>query len=101
MFFHKPTTGEMQTFPILFMMVFLFDRTSADLKSCSEETDQLKICFTNKNGYVRPSPVDVDTTLDLKGINDINVDKNSISIEGRLLTTWKDPGLAMSNGSVG
>ena len=84
---------------LLLMITNLFEIASADFKSCSQESEKAKLCFTNKNGYEKPTTKDVGTTFILKEINQIKVDENSIDIQGSLWTTWTDPGLAASDNS--
>ena len=86
----------------LLLLIFnlLHDSVLANLKSCTNETEQLKICFTGKNGYVNPFPVNVDTFLLVREVNEINVDKNFISIHAYLMTQWKDPGISTPNDSM-
>ena len=90
----------MNILTLLLIILCLYDNASANLKSCSEEKQQSKICYTEKNGYVQPFPVHVDTCLMFRGINEINLDKNLISINVYFMSQWKDPGLATSNNSL-
>ena len=46
------------------------------------------------------APKSVDTTLSLRQISDIDLEKNSISIQVGLWTFWSDPSLALSHNST-
>ena len=72
----------------------------AGLKRCSEDHEQLEICIKAKEGYNNPLPVVLNTDLYLLDIIDINMDKNSISVQVDLWTIWIDTGLALSNDSA-
>ena len=89
----------MQVNMLLLMIINLVEVALADFKSCSQESDKAKLCFTNKNGYEKPTTKVVGTTFILKEINQIKVDENSIDIQGSLWTSWTDPGLAASDNS--
>ena len=90
----------MQVITVLLMITNLVKIALGDFKSCSEESDKAKLCFTNKNGYETPTDKVVGTTFILKEINQIKVDENSIDIQGSLWTTWTDPGLAARDNST-
>ena len=77
-------------------MVCQFNLNMAELKSCSENHDQLELCLTKKGGYTKPLPLVLDTYFILKAITGIDEDKNSISIQAELWCIWGDPGLALS-----
>ena len=76
----------------------------SDLKNCKEEKHESKMCLTGENGYLKPFktfPVIVDTDLILRNLIEIDENKNSISAEFELWTEWEDPGIALSNISLG
>ena len=77
---------------LLLAMFCIFQFCSADLMTCSKE-EQVKICLKGKERYTNPFPVVVETWLHLRGISDVNEDKNSISLQVELYSFWKDPGL--------
>ena len=86
---------------VLLIIIPLVEIALADFKSCSQETDKFKICYTNEDGYEKPVKRVVGSHFFLKDINEINQDKNSINIQGSLWTSWNDPGLARLNSSIG
>ena len=86
----------MMSYKLMLVFVCLFHFVSANSTTCSNETDDLNICFTDQNGYRNPFPVVVNTLLLLRGITDINIEKNFISIQVMLMSIWKDYGLAQS-----
>ena len=69
----------------------------SDLKSCKEEKHESKICLTGDNGYLKPFPASVDSDLVLRNIIEIDQNKNSISAQFELWTSWEDPGITLSN----
>ena len=88
------------TFLTFFLvMVCFFESCSADLDnySCSWPIDGVEWCSTNKDAYVKPFPVVVDTSLNIRSINKINEDKNSISLQVELYCKWKDPGFLVAS----
>ena len=79
-------------------LVCLFEFNLAELMSCTEKTDKTDICINDiGNDY---APTSVHTTLYLRQISDIDLEKNSISIQVGLWTNWLDPSLALSNNST-
>ena len=86
----------MTSYNLILVVVCLFYFASANSMSCSNETDAQNVCFTDQNGYRNPFPVVVNTLLILRGINDINIEKNFISIQVMLMSIWKDYGLVQS-----
>ena len=64
-----------------------------DVKECNE-TMKGQICHVNdayrKTEYPEPSPCQVDLSVHLKGIYDIDEDMNTISLFLRLTTLWTD-----------
>ena len=82
-------------------MLYFSKLSLADLKSCSEKHDGLKICSTSQEGYSPPFPVNVVFIhFHLSEIIDIDVNKNFISIQGDLWTAWTDAGITLSNVST-
>ena len=79
-------------------LVCLFEFNLAELMSCTEKTNKTDICFNDIGNH--GTPKSVDTTLSLRQISDLNLGKNSISIQVRLWTFWSDPSLALSNNST-
>ena len=76
----------------------LFEFNLAELMSCTEITNKTDIC---SNGIANHgTPKSVDTTLSLRQISDLDLGKNSISIQVRLWTYWTDPSLVLSNNST-
>ena len=88
-------------------MVWLFQHCLAGLDhySCSEQVlfgMEVGFCSTNKDAYVKPFPVVVETSLHVRAINAINEDKNSISLQVGLYCQWTDPNFFVaSNVSTG
>ena len=84
------------------IVIFQFHYTLAILKKCSDQEDHglSKVCSVNKSGYSNPFPVTLYTAFHLKGITEINEDRNSIAIQAELVTLWNDPGLSLPNKSV-
>jgi hypothetical protein len=64
------------------------------LKSCLEVSNQ--VCLTGNGSYSRPSSVLLNTEFRLTQIIDIDVEKNSIKLQGSLISIWEDPGVATS-----
>ena len=73
----------------------------SDLKNCKEGRHESKMCLTGEDGYLKPFPVIVDTDLILRNLIEIDENKNSISAQFELWTGWEDPGIALSNISLG
>ena len=72
----------------------------ADLKSCFEESNQPKICIINNESYQKPFPVTVRTQLFLREFVNIDEEKNLISIQMVMFSTWPDQGLDNSNNTI-
>ena len=81
-------------------MVCQFNLNKAELKSCSEDHHQLKLCSTQKGGYTKPFPLVLKTLFYVKEITGINEAKNSISMQLELWCNWNDPGVACSTDSA-
>ena len=79
-------------------MVYLFEFNLAELMSCTEKTNKTDICSNDIENY--DTPKSVDTTLYLRQISDINLEKNSISVQVGLWTNWLDPSLVLTNNST-
>ena len=79
-------------------LVCLFEFNLAELMSCTEKTNKTDICFNDIGNHEVPKSV--DTTLYLRQISDINLEKNSISILVDLWTNWFDPSLSISKNST-
>ena len=77
----------MQNIVFLLIVIFLLQSNSA----------QLKISFTNKDGYIKPFPLFLNTTFKIREFIGIDENENSISIRVNLLSRWKDSGLKCSN----
>ena len=71
----------------------------SELKNCKEEKHESKICLTGENGYFTPYPVIVNSDLILRNIIEIDQNKNSISAQFELWTSWVDSGITLSNSS--
>ena len=78
-------------------MVSLFEFIFADSNSCSKESGETTISFTNKEGYMKPYPIILNTTLNIKEFVSIDENENSISIRLNLISRWKDSGLNCSH----
>ena len=94
----------MKIFEFLWIIVCMVKICSAGLDSfsCSKEHFGRKSCSTDKNAYARPFPVVIGTILYLRAINEIDEDKNTLSLQVELLCFWKDPGMfTTSNFSEG
>ena len=85
---------------LIFILTLLcfFEFNLAELMSCAEKTNKTDICFTGIGNH--NAPKSVNTTLFLRQISDIDLEKNSISIQVGLWTNWLDPSLALSNNST-
>ena len=59
-------------------LVCLFEFNLAELMSCAEITNKTDICSNDISNH--DTPKSVDTTLFLRQISDLNLEKNSISI---------------------
>ena len=74
------------------------------IKSCYKEIRPNKHCFTwpnaNFSTYSPPFPVEIGTKLYLREIDEIDEDKNSVSIDLAFATFWFDPKLDLSNGTT-
>ena len=94
---------EMRIIKCLLVTFFLVNHTVADFKSCSQDHDQISMCFLGEGGYVDPNHlnnVELDTILYVKEIIDIDGNQNDIRLQLELWSYWTDPGLAMTNESV-
>ena len=69
----------------------------SDLNNCKKEGHKSKICLTGENGYFKPFPVLIDSSLVLRNIIEIDQNKNSISAQFQLWTFWEDPGITLAN----
>ena len=79
-------------------LVCLFEFNLAELMSCTEITNITDICSNDIGNH--DAPKSVDTKLYLLQISDINLEKNSISVQVGLWTNWLDRSLALSNNST-
>ena len=87
----------------ILVCITIFELGLAKLKSCLVEKNQPEICFNAKEGeegYVNPFPVAVKTELNLKEIVSIDEDENSITMQIILMSSWKDPRIAVSNKTI-
>ena len=89
----------MKLFEFLWVIFCIFEFCFADLDifGCTDEIEEWIFCSTQKDAYAKPFPVVVDTTLELKSINEIDEYKNSISLQVVLACNWKDPGILISS----
>ena len=69
----------------------------SDLKSCKEDGHESKICLTGDNGYFRPFPLNFYSDLVLRKLIEIDKNKNSITAQFELTTSWFDPGISLLN----
>ena len=69
----------------------------SDLKDCKEDGHESKICLTDKNGYFKPFPLIIYSDLVLRKLIEIDKNKNSITAQFELTTSWSDPGISLSN----
>ena len=79
-------------------LLCLFELNLAELMSCTKKTDKTDICFNDIGNH--NVPLSVNTTLFLRQISDIDLEKNSISIQVGLWTNWLDPSLNLSSNST-
>ena len=79
-------------------LVCLFEFNLAELMSCTEITNKTDICSNDIGNYEAPKLV--DSILFLRQISNIDLEKNSISVQVGLWTNWTDPSLALSNNST-
>ena len=85
-------------FMSIITLVCLFEFNLAELMSCTEKNNKTDICFNDIGNH--DALKSVETTLHLVGISDINLEKNSISVQVGLWTNWLDPSLALTNNST-
>lgn len=81
----------------------ILELCSAKLRSCLVEKEEPEICFKamkGEKGYVNPFPVNVTTELYLKEIVSIDEEEKSITMQMILMSFWKDPRIAVSNGTI-
>ena len=90
---------KMKFFTFLWVLVCIFELClgSLDIFGCTNEIEEWTFCSTDKDAYAKPFPVVVDTTLELKSINEIDEDKNSISLQVVIACNWKDPGIFITS----
>ena len=77
--------------------IFEFCLAGLDIFGCTDELGEWMFCSTQKDAYAKPFPVVVDTSLELKSINMIDEEKNSISLQVVLACIWKDPGIFVTS----
>ena len=63
------------------------------LRNCSEEEGANKVC---RNGNSKNYPIELDTSVYLKEIVEINEEKNSITMQMTWYNYWTDSSLAAS-----
>ena len=83
---------------ILLTSIFGLNCT-AQLLSCSNETESPKVCFTGNTSNLDPFPMVLNTELVLQEIVGIDENEKSISIQMRLVSIWKVSGLDRSTGT--
>ena len=75
-----------------------------NVKTCKEENVKNEICLKSLDGsnatYTDPFPLDLNTTMVLKEIIEINEKESSITVRVILITAWIDPGLGLSKGTT-
>ena len=96
---------KMQLLNSLVLLLCILRLTYATINSCEEETMKNVICFKSTNGsnaeYDPPFPLDLNSTMMLKEIIEINENENSITVRVDLVTRWRDPGIGLSNKTNG
>ena len=55
------------------------------------------ISLTSEEGYTKPFPLLLNTTMKIREFISIDENENSISIRVNMVSTWKDSGLNCSN----
>ena len=86
---------KMKFLEFLLVSVCIFELCLADLDifGCTNQLGEYMSCSTDKDAYAKPFPAVVDTILELRSINTIDENKNSLTIQVTLICTWKDPGI--------
>ena len=87
----------------ILIFITILELSSAKLRSCLVEKEEQEICFKAMNGekgYVNPFPVNVTTQLYLKEIVSIDEEEKSITMQMILMSSWKDPRITVSNGTI-
>ena len=84
---------------ILFISCIV-EASFAILKNCSSPHTQPSICFKDETGYSKPFPTILNIGVNFKDIIEIDEQRNSINIQMELITFWRDPRLALSNGEI-
>ena len=94
----------MQLVNSLVLILCILRVTYATINSCEEETRKNVICSKSTKGsnteYEPPFPLDLNSTMMLKEIIEINEKENSIIVRVKLVTVWRDPGICLSNRTV-
>ena len=90
---------KMQLVNSLVLLLCVLRVTYATINSCEEETMKNVIC-SKSTEYDPPFPLDLNSTMMLKEIIEINEKENSIIVRVKLVTVWRDPGICLSNRTV-
>ena len=103
--------SKMQLIQSLVVIFSILRLNFAAVRSCIEEDVKNTICVKSMGDgnttYVNPyhnahnQPLELNTTIDLKEVIEINEKDSSIMVRVILMTRWRDPRLGLSNGSSG
>ena len=80
---------------LLLLLIALVEHSSAQIKSCSKETESPRVC--SKGVYNAPNCTVLDTMVFLEEVVDINVNEKSVSLQMALFSSWRDSGIYLSN----
>ena len=89
---------------VIMFCILRLNFAAENVKTCKEENVKNEICLKSLNGsnatYTDPFPLDLNTTMVLKEIIEINEKESSITVRVILITAWIDPGLGLSKGTT-
>ena len=95
----------MQSMRTLVVIFCIFRLNFATIRSCIKENEENRICFLSiggiNTGYVAPFPLVLNTTMVLREVIEINEKESSITVQVIFVTTWIDPRIGLSKGTIG
>ena len=95
----------MQSIKTLMVIFCILRLNFATTRSCIKENEENRICFLSiggiDTGYVAPNPLVLNTTMILREVIEINEKESSITVQVILITTWIDPRVGLSKGTIG
>ena len=85
---------------ILVIVTYFIKSNYAKLRACSDENiEYLELCHKGEK-YVHPIPAVLTTMLHLNQIIKIDGNENSITVHMEFISSWKDPGISLSNATA-